>query len=146
MEGSEMSQMQISLWLQCLFLFSLIWSVGGTMNGDSRIKFDHFFRTIITGTDTEHPRPKSFKLGKVYTIHVYMCMNELLCMFNVCIFMYSFNDTFSTSYYLLFSTCIVLFTCRPTCFQREGLFLIITFRRMVESGPPGRTALIRMLQ
>lgn len=72
MEGSEMSQMQISLWLQCLFLFSLIWSVGGTMNGDSRIKFDHFFRTIITGTDTEHPRPKSFKLGKVYTsVHVH---------------------------------------------------------------------------
>lgn len=88
MEGSEMSQMQISLWLQCLFLFSLIWSVGGTMNGDSRIKFDHFFRTIITGTDTEHPRPKSFKLGKVYTIHVYMYMNELLYMFNVYIFVF----------------------------------------------------------
>ena len=94
MEGSEMSQMQISLWLQCLFLFSLIWSVGGTMNGDSRIKFDHFFRTIITGTDTEHPRPKSFKLGKVYTIHVYIYMNELLCMFNV-LFLYSFICLYS---------------------------------------------------
>ena len=93
MEGSEMSQMQISLWLQCLFLFSLIWSVGGTMNGDSRIKFDHFFRTIITGTDTEHPRPKSFKLGKVYTIHVYMCMSYCACsMFD---FLYSFIYLYS---------------------------------------------------
>jgi dynein heavy chain len=34
------------------------------MNGDSRKKFDVFFRTLVSGTDTEHPRPKSFKLGK----------------------------------------------------------------------------------
>ena len=58
--------MQISLWLQCLFLFSLIWSIGGTMNGDSRKKFDVFFRNLISGTNTEYPRPKTFKLGKVY--------------------------------------------------------------------------------
>ena len=35
------------------------------MNGDSRKKFDVFFRTLVSGTDTQFPRPKSFKLGKV---------------------------------------------------------------------------------
>ena len=35
------------------------------MNGDSRKKFDVFFRTLVTGADPEHPKPKSFKLNKV---------------------------------------------------------------------------------
>ena len=35
------------------------------MNGDSRKKFDVFFRTLVTGADLEHPRPKSVKLNKV---------------------------------------------------------------------------------
>ena len=64
-EEGGMTQMQISLWLQCLFLFSLVWTIGGTMTGDSRKKFDVFYRNIISGTDQDHPRPKSFKLGKV---------------------------------------------------------------------------------
>ena len=63
--GTQMPQLTISLWLQCLLLFSLVWSIGGTMNGDSRKKFDVFFRTLVSGTDEKHPRPKSFKLGKV---------------------------------------------------------------------------------
>lgn len=66
-EESGMTQMQISLWLQCLFLFSLVWTIGGTMTGDSRKKFDVFYRNIISGTDQDYPRPKSFKLGKVCT-------------------------------------------------------------------------------
>ena len=37
------------------------------MTGDSRKKFDVFYRNIISGTDTDYPRPKSFKLGKVAT-------------------------------------------------------------------------------
>ena len=38
------------------------------MNGDSRKKFDVFFRTLISGTDNDHPRPKTFKLGKVQSL------------------------------------------------------------------------------
>ena len=53
------------LWLQGLFLFSLVWTVGGTITGDSRKKFDTFFRTLISGTDPDHPKPKSIKITKV---------------------------------------------------------------------------------
>ena len=53
------------LWLQGLFLFSLVWTVGGTITGDSRKKFDVFFRTLISGTDADNPKPKSIKITKV---------------------------------------------------------------------------------
>ena len=56
---------KITLWLQGLFLFALVWTVGGTITGDSRKKFDVFFRTLISGTDPEHPKPKSCKITKV---------------------------------------------------------------------------------
>ncbi|KAM4624509.1 dynein axonemal heavy chain 3 [Polymixia lowei] len=63
--GAEsMSSQQITMWLQGLFLFAVVWTVGGTINGDSRKKFDSFYRTLIAGTDDEHPRPKSVKLTK----------------------------------------------------------------------------------
>ncbi|XP_030626002.1 dynein heavy chain 3, axonemal [Chanos chanos] len=63
--GTEsMSSQQVTLWLQGLFLFALVWSVGGTMSGDSRGKFDIFYRNLISGTMDEHPRPKSVKLTK----------------------------------------------------------------------------------
>lgn len=77
-DGSTgMSQMQISLWLQCLMLFSVVWAIGGTMTGDSRKKFDVFFRNLIAGTDQEFPRPKSFKLGKVllYKLRIFSVIN-----------------------------------------------------------------------
>ena len=35
------------------------------MTGDSRKKFDVFFRTLVAGMDQEHPRPKSIKIAKV---------------------------------------------------------------------------------
>ncbi|XP_021092936.1 dynein heavy chain 3, axonemal isoform X6 [Heterocephalus glaber] len=59
-----LSNQQIFLWLQGLFLFSLVWTVAGTINADSRKKFDLFFRNLIMGMDDNHPRPKSVKLTK----------------------------------------------------------------------------------
>ena len=56
---------QSQVWLPCLFLFSLVWSLGGALVGDSRTKFDAFYRTLISGTDQQHPRPKAIKLAKV---------------------------------------------------------------------------------
>ncbi|XP_069555861.1 dynein axonemal heavy chain 3 [Brachyistius frenatus] len=60
----NMSSQQITLWLQGLFLFAVVWSLGGTITGDSRKKFDIFYRTLIAGMNDEHPRPKSIKLKK----------------------------------------------------------------------------------
>lgn len=59
-----MSSQQITTWLQSLFLFAVVWSLGGTMTGDSRKKFDVFYRTLIMGMDVENPRPKNVKLKK----------------------------------------------------------------------------------
>ncbi len=53
------------LWLQGLFLFALIWGLGGTITGDSRKKFDTFLRDFLTGAIEEHPKPKSIKFSKV---------------------------------------------------------------------------------
>ena len=57
-------EFKIALWLQGLFLFSLIWSIGGTLNGESRKKFDVFLRDLINGVD-QYPKPKCIKLSKV---------------------------------------------------------------------------------
>ena len=64
-EGASIPQTQSTLWLQCLFIFSLVWTLGGTMTGDARKKFDVFYRTLVSGTDQDHPRPKIIKLAKV---------------------------------------------------------------------------------
>ncbi|CAL8305136.1 unnamed protein product [Lota lota] len=64
-DGSEgMSSQQTTMWLQGLFLFAVVWSVGGTINGDSRKKFDAYYRLLISGVESEHPRPKNVQLSK----------------------------------------------------------------------------------
>ncbi|KAM4829514.1 dynein axonemal heavy chain 3 [Thomomys bottae] len=60
----SLTSQQIFLWLQGLFLFALVWTVAGTINGDSRKKFDLYFRNLIMGIDDKNPRPKSVKLTK----------------------------------------------------------------------------------
>nr|XP_023674913.1 dynein heavy chain 3, axonemal [Paramormyrops kingsleyae] len=63
--GAEsMSSPQMTLWLQGLFLFAVVWSLGGTVNGESRKKFDVFYRNLLEGRSAEHPRPRSVKLTK----------------------------------------------------------------------------------
>ena len=40
------------------FLFSVIWSIGGVLDGASRLKFDDFFRSLCDseGSKAKHPR------------------------------------------------------------------------------------------
>lgn len=59
-----MSSQQITMWLQGLFLFAVVWTLGGTITGDSRKKFDAFYRSLIMGMDDKYPLPKSIKLKK----------------------------------------------------------------------------------
>lgn len=67
-DESELSEgltsQQIFLWLQGLFLFALVWTVAGTINTNSRKKFDLFFRNLIMGMDDNNPRPRSVKLTR----------------------------------------------------------------------------------
>lgn len=60
--SAEITAQVLSLWLQGLFLFSLIWGLGGTLNNDSRKKFDVFLRELINNNEK---KPKSIKLSKV---------------------------------------------------------------------------------
>eukprot|EP00794_Sanderia_malayensis_P008808 gene8808-9750_t len=64
-EGAHrMSTGQVTSWLQALFVFSMVWSVAGTLDGSSRKKFDTFYRELTTGSDKAHPKPKIVKLSK----------------------------------------------------------------------------------
>ncbi|OPJ87550.1 dynein heavy chain 3, axonemal isoform A [Patagioenas fasciata monilis] len=63
-EKESMSSQQIFLWLQGLFLFALVWTIGGIIDADSRKKFDLFYRDLLAGTINENPRPKSVKLTR----------------------------------------------------------------------------------
>ncbi|KNC96829.1 uncharacterized protein SPPG_07663 [Spizellomyces punctatus DAOM BR117] len=53
-----------NLWLHCIFLFSATWSLGGTIDGESRKKFDRFFRTLVDGNNSEHSPPRNVKIDK----------------------------------------------------------------------------------
>ncbi|NXK27218.1 DYH3 protein, partial [Arenaria interpres] len=79
-EKESMSSQHITLWLQGLFLFALVWTVGGIIDADSRKKFDLFYRNLLMGVNDENPRPKSVKLtrnnifpekGSVYDFYFY---------------------------------------------------------------------------
>eukprot|EP00795_Rhopilema_esculentum_P009610 gene9610-17369_t len=62
--SSRLSTGQVTSWLQGLFVFAIVWSVAGTLDGDSRRKFDEFYRHLLSGSDKEHPKPKIIKLSK----------------------------------------------------------------------------------
>ncbi|TPX59932.1 hypothetical protein PhCBS80983_g02164 [Powellomyces hirtus] len=53
-----------NMWLHCVFLFSAVWALGGTIDGDSRKKFDYFFRQLVDGNNSEHPPPRNVKIEK----------------------------------------------------------------------------------
>ncbi|NXU51136.1 DYH3 protein, partial [Turnix velox] len=63
-EKESMTSQQITLWLQGLFLFAVVWTVGGIIDADSRKKFDLFYRNLLLGANDENPRPKNVKLNK----------------------------------------------------------------------------------
>lgn len=55
---------QIAMWLQGLFLFTVVWSLGVIITGNSCKKFDVFYRKLIMDMYDEHPRPKTIKFKK----------------------------------------------------------------------------------
>ncbi|CAG9786462.1 unnamed protein product [Diatraea saccharalis] len=53
-----------TMWLQCTFVFALLWGLCPSLTGDSRKTFDTFFRKLLNGDNAAYPKPKSFKLTK----------------------------------------------------------------------------------
>lgn len=139
---------QITLWMQGLFLFSMIWTVGGTMDGDSRKKFDAYFRNIVNGTDANHPKPKSCKISKVRAITqvyyfltpyslCYLCIKKLFVCITKCILHLLYAITHMLTYWIL-----LLVICRATWFLREPPSLTSALRkRLAVAGATGWTPL-----
>ncbi|BFZ17590.1 hypothetical protein BsWGS_20629 [Bradybaena similaris] len=59
-----LTMQQMTTWLQTIFIFCVVWTIGGTVMADSKKGFDEFFRNLISGVDENHPKPKSIKLAK----------------------------------------------------------------------------------
>ncbi|XP_055269255.1 dynein axonemal heavy chain 12 [Moschus berezovskii] len=49
----------IRVWIMACFIFSLIWSIGGSCDTDGRIVFDVYIRIVIMGKDENNPIPES---------------------------------------------------------------------------------------
>ncbi|XP_054237169.1 dynein axonemal heavy chain 7 [Indicator indicator] len=52
-------------WLEGMFLFSLVWSVGATCKGDDRLKFDRVLREMLNGSISEETREQYKLLGSI---------------------------------------------------------------------------------
>ncbi|XP_067448608.1 dynein axonemal heavy chain 12 [Thunnus thynnus] len=53
----ESGNKNIRTWIMAAFAFSLVWSVGGSCDADSREKFSDFFRVTVSGKTEEYPIP-----------------------------------------------------------------------------------------
>ncbi|XP_071374585.1 dynein axonemal heavy chain 12 [Centroberyx affinis] len=53
----EPGNKNIRTWIMAAFAFSLVWSVGGSCDADSRERFDEFFRVTVSGKTDKHPIP-----------------------------------------------------------------------------------------
>eukprot|EP00741_Cyanophora_paradoxa_P002212 tig00000555_g2144.t1 len=61
-EGAMMKAEETLTWIDALFLFSAVWSLGCSTDVDGRKAFDSFFRSLITGANTHHPAPRKMPL------------------------------------------------------------------------------------
>ncbi|EGD83038.1 dynein heavy chain 2 [Salpingoeca rosetta] len=63
-EDSPPSLAQTGPMLESLFVFAVVWGVGGGLTGASRPKFDEHLRSVLTGTNDHVPKPKTVKFNK----------------------------------------------------------------------------------
>lgn len=69
--AEEKNSKVIEGWIRACFLFSFVWSIGASIDRDSRGKFDQFFRQLIGNELEEYPLDIKFDIpfpeeGTVY--------------------------------------------------------------------------------
>ncbi|KAI9354083.1 dynein heavy chain and region D6 of dynein motor-domain-containing protein [Zopfochytrium polystomum] len=62
--GEEIAANVATVWLTSIFIFSAVWSLGGTIDGDSRKKFDVYLRRLLEGQENENPIPNGIRIDK----------------------------------------------------------------------------------
>ncbi|EDO45806.1 predicted protein [Nematostella vectensis] len=45
----ELNEREVAAWLECIYLFSCVWSLGATLDGEGRKSFDKLLREIVEG-------------------------------------------------------------------------------------------------
>nr|XP_018918133.1 PREDICTED: dynein heavy chain 7, axonemal [Bemisia tabaci] len=53
------------IWIQAVFLYAGHWSFGGTLNSDSRLIFDEFYKNLWRGDDENNLMPATEELEKI---------------------------------------------------------------------------------
>ncbi|KAI9331944.1 dynein heavy chain and region D6 of dynein motor-domain-containing protein [Obelidium mucronatum] len=53
-----------NVWITTAFIFSSVWALGGTLDGDSRKKFDYFFRQVLDGQHKDAAMPDGLRIDK----------------------------------------------------------------------------------
>ncbi|KAI8622787.1 dynein heavy chain and region D6 of dynein motor-domain-containing protein [Chytriomyces sp. MP71] len=53
-----------NIWISTAFVFSSVWSLGGTLDNDSRKKFDYFLRQLLDDQLKDFPLPDGIRLDK----------------------------------------------------------------------------------
>jgi len=68
----------IQLWVESLFVFSVVWSVGATGDTEGREAFDTFFRYAVQGIWHPHQRTQrnllTLKLSPIFVSRYLSCM------------------------------------------------------------------------
>ncbi|KAK2956118.1 putative Dynein axonemal heavy chain 5 [Blattamonas nauphoetae] len=59
-DEAAMTQASLTVWLECGFLFSLIWSMGGTILGSEREAFSEYLRGLLMGGGEEKDQHPNF--------------------------------------------------------------------------------------
>jgi dynein heavy chain len=54
----SMKPQEVISWIDSLFVFSLVWSAGSTLDAASREQFDEFVRSLLSGDDESAPPPR----------------------------------------------------------------------------------------